>query len=138
MSETERYQGAWITDMEINNVVSFIKKNNEAYFNQDLSNFLNKTEKPKTEEVSVANDGDDGDEEDNLFARALWLAVNSGTVSISSLQRRFRVGFSRAGRLVDKMEEMGFISPNEGGRARRVLLSKEEFVNRFGEMPDAF
>ena len=138
MSETERYQGAWITDMEINNVVSFIKKNNEAYFNQDLSNFLNKTEKPKAEEVSVADDGDDGDEEDNLFARALWLAVNSGTVSISSLQRRFRVGFSRAGRLVDKMEEMGFISPNEGGRARRVLLSKEEFVNRFGEMPDAF
>lgn len=138
MSETERYQGAWISDMEINNVVSFIKKNNEAYFNQDLSNFLNKTEKPKTEEVSVANDGDEVDEEDNLFARALWLAVNSGTVSISSLQRRFRVGFSRAGRLVDKMEEMGFISPNDGGRARRVLLSKEEFVNKFGEMPDAF
>lgn len=139
MSETERYQGAWITDMEINNVVSFIKKNNEAYFNEDLSKFLNKTEKPKTDEISVSDDGEEVDgEEDNLFIKALWLAVNSGTVSISSLQRRFRVGFSRAGRLVDKMEEMGFISPNEGGRARRVLLSKEEFVNKYGEMPDAF
>ena len=138
MSENERYQGAWITDMEINNVVTFIKKNNQAYFNQDLSNFLNKTEKPKAEEVSVSDDVENADEEDNLFVKALWLAVNSGVVSISSLQRRFKVGFSRAGRLVDKMEEMGFVSPNEGSRARRVILSKEEFVNRFGEMPDAF
>ena len=66
MSENERYQGAWITDMEINNVVTFIKKNNQAYFNQDLSNFLNKTEKPKAEEVSVSDDVENADEEDNL------------------------------------------------------------------------
>ena len=60
----------------------------------------------------------------------------SGTVSISQLQRRFQIGYGRAGGLVDKMERMGFITANEGSKARKVLLTREEFEDKFGPMSD--
>ena len=71
-----------------------------------------------------------------FFLKALWLAVNTETVSISQLQRRFQIGYSRAGGLVDKMERMGFVSGNEGSKARRVLITREQFIERFGNIPD--
>ncbi|MBQ8427015.1 MAG: cell division protein FtsK, partial [Clostridia bacterium] len=94
--------------------------------------------KPKQEE-SASDSGSDGgmnSENDTLFKNALWLAVTSGNISISALQRRFRVGYARAGAMVDDMERKGFISANEGSKSRRVLLTKEEFINRFGPIED--
>ena len=73
-----------------------------------------------------------------MFLKALWLAVTSGAVSISQLQRRFQIGYARAGGLVDKMEQMGFVSANEGSKARRVLISRDEFEQRFGPMGDSY
>ena len=64
--------------------------------------------------------------------------MNTGSVSISLLQRRYSIGYARAGGLVDKMERMGFVSANEGSKARRVLLTREEFESRFGTMTDDF
>lgn len=137
MSECERYQGAWISDREIMNVVDYIKEHNAAYFDDDLADFLVKSAKPKQEEVvSEAEDGSNGGEMDAFFLKALWLAVTSGTVSISQLQRRFQIGYGRAGGLVDKMERMGFITANEGSKARKVLLTREEFEDKFGPMSD--
>ena len=84
-------------------------------------------------------DGEEGEGEINeFFLKALWLAVNSGSVSISQLQRRFQIGYGRAGGLVDKMERMGFISGNEGAKARRVFLTREEFEEKFGPMSDSY
>ena len=138
MSECERYQGAWISNREITNIVNFIKEHNEAYFDDELSEYLEKANKPKQEDISDG-DGEDAENEINdFFLKALWLAVNSGSVSISQLQRRFQIGYGRAGGLVDKMERMGFISGNEGAKARRVFLTREEFEEKFGPMSDAF
>ena len=78
----------------------------------------------------------EGDGVNEFFLKALWLAVTSGTVSISQLQRRFQIGYARAGGLVDKMERMGFVSGNEGSKARRVLLTREEFIEKYGEISD--
>ncbi len=137
MPAPERYQGAYISSREVNNVVTYIKEHNQAYFDDELSEFLDKETKPKQEETTVDGDGESNENEvSELFLKALWLAVNSETVSISLLQRRFQIGYSRAGGLVDKMERMGFVSGNEGSKARRVLLSREEFENKFGQMPD--
>lgn len=138
MPECERYQGAWISDREINNVVSYIIENNEAYFDDELSAFLDKETKSKQDEVSVADDDDNGNEFDDLFLKALALAINSGTASISQFQRRFQIGYARAGGIVDKMERCGFISGNEGSKARKVLITREEYESRFGQMPDTF
>lgn len=141
MNETERYQGAFVTDQEIANVVKYIKDNNTAYFDDELKEFLEKSVRPPQEE-NTSNGGEDSGEADGevneFFLKALWLAVNTGSVSISQLQRRFSIGFARAGGLVDKMERMGFVSPNEGSKARRVLLTREEFVERFGTMSDTY
>ncbi len=138
MPECERYQGAWISDREINNVVSYIIEHNEAYFDDELSAFLDKETKPKQEE-SVASSDDGGEDEfDDLFLKALALAINTGTASISQFQRRFQIGYARAGGIVDKMERYGFISGNEGSKARKVLITREEFEQRFGPMPDTF
>ena len=138
MGNYERYQGAYISGREITNVVNYIKEKNAAYFDDELKEFIDNETKPKQEETS--SDGFDGCDEANevneFFLKALWLAVNTETVSISQLQRRFQIGYSRAGGLVDKMERMGFVSGNEGSKARRVLLTREQFVERFGAMPD--
>ncbi len=137
MSSTERYQGGYISSREVNSVVTYIKEKNVAYFDDELTQYLERETKPKQEEVSATEDGgDEANEVNEFFLKALWLAVNTETVSISQLQRRFQIGYSRAGGLVDKMERMGFVSPNEGSKARRVLLTREEFEERFGQMPD--
>lgn len=140
MSETERYQGAWISDREISNVVTYIKEKNAAFFDDELQNFLDKSVRPKQDETFESSNGDedDGDNVDEFFLKALWLAVTSNSVSISQLQRRFQIGYSRAGGLVDKMERMGFVSGNEGSKARKVLITREEFESRFGSMPDNY
>ena len=139
MSEPERYQGAWISDREISNVVNYIIEHNAAYYDDELKDFLDKATKPKQEEMAATDSGeDDANAVDDFFLKALWLAVTSNSVSISQLQRRFQIGYSRAGGLVDKMERMGFVSGNEGSKARRVLITREEFENRFGTMPDNY
>ena len=140
MSECERYQGAYISRREVNNVVKYIKENNKAYFDDELTEFLEKAVRPKQEETAIESSDTDGESGENveLFKKALWLAVNSGTIAISQLQRRFQIGYARAGGLVDKMERMGYISGNEGSRARRVLLTIEEFEEKYGTMTDNF
>jgi len=140
MAAYERYQGAWISDEEINNVVSYIIEKNKAYFDDDLQEFLEKETNPKPEDngADMEVGGADPNEIDDFFLKALWLAVTSGTVSISQLQRRFQIGYARAGGLVDKMERMGFVSGNEGSKARRVLLTREDFEARFGPMSDSY
>ena len=140
MSETERYQGAWISDREISNIVSYIKENNAAYFDDELKDYLDKSMRPKQEETAATGnpDDEDGDGIDDFFLKALWLAITSNSVSISQLQRRFQIGYARAGGLVDKMERLGFVSGNEGSKARRVLITREEFEERFGQAPDTY
>ena len=71
--------------------------------------------------------GADGEEEDELYEDAVQLVVDSGQASASMLQRRFRIGYNRAGRLIDTMEARGIIGPSEGSRPRKVLISKEEY-----------
>ncbi|MBQ3597383.1 MAG: hypothetical protein II988_06205 [Clostridia bacterium] len=132
----ERYQGAFITAREINSVVSYVKEKNKAYFDDELQDRLEKEVNPKPEESSVSETSSSGGENDALFLQALWFAVNLGTISISSLQRRFSIGFPKAGGLFDKMERMGFIAPNEGSKARKVTLTREEYESRFGAAPN--
>ncbi len=131
MADYERYQGAYISGREITNIVEYIKEKNTAYFDEEIMKFLDNETRPSQEETHNSHE-EGGEEFNDFFLKALWFAVKTGTVSISSLQRRFSIGYPRAGSIFDKMEQKGFISPNEGGKARRVLLSPEEYVSRFG------
>ena len=140
MGETERYQGAWITDDEIYAVVDYIKDKNKAYFDDEMSEFLEKEmragEEPAPSATSQSVDGGK-DEVDSLFLQALAHGLANNGISISMIQRRFQVGYAKAGGIVDKMERMGLVSGNEGSKARRILITREEFTDRFGVSPDA-
>lgn len=138
MADYERYQGAFISGREISNIVDYIKENNKAYFDEEIQEFLDKETRAKPEEAPVSEGKDDGSEVSELFLQALWLAINSQSASIAQFQRRFGIGYARAGGLIDKMERMGFVSGNEGSKARRVLISKEDYESRFGTPPETF
>ena len=137
MPDMGRYQGAFITAKEVNNVCTYIREHNQCYFNDDLMEYLDKATKPAQEESSMEEYGDNGGntEVSPMFLRALWLAVNVGKISISALQRRFQIGYSRAGGIIDKMERMGYISGDEGSKARQVLITRADFEEKYGEPP---
>ncbi|MBQ3116329.1 MAG: hypothetical protein IJC07_04800 [Clostridia bacterium] len=140
MGDYERYQGAYISGKEVANIVNYIKEKNKAYFDDEVQEYLDNETKAKVEPTPSGADADDGNsnEPSELFLQALWLAVNSQSASISQFQRRFGIGYNRAGGLIDKMEMMGFVSANEGSKARRVFLTKEEYTERFGTPPESY
>ncbi len=122
-SKPTRLQGAFISDKEVERVVNFIKSGSTARYDEDV---LEKIENGKTVNVS-GNDHDPGDN-DELLPRAIEIAVDTGKISASYLQRRLKIGFSRAARIVDQMEERGWIGPQDGSKPREVLLSKEDYL----------
>lgn len=112
----KRIQGALISDGEVERVVDFVKNNNEI--KTSLESKIEKAIEDKKIKVD--------DEKDPLFKEAVELVVNDEQASISYIQRKLKVGYSRAGRIVDQMEEMGIIGPHEGSKPRKLLKTKEE------------
>ena len=118
-----RLQGAFISDKEVERVVEFIKHGSSVRYDEDI---IEKIDKGKPVNVNEPN----GDSEDNdeLLPRAIEIAVDSGKISASYLQRRLKIGFSRAARIIDQMEERGWIGPPEGSKPREVLITKEDYL----------
>ncbi len=135
MPGVERCQGAFISPVEVNNIVSYIKEHNVAYFDDELKDFLEKAANPQPEMPVSSEGGDASGENSDIFVKALWFAVNAGSVSISSMQRRFGIGFSKAGGIMDRMDRNGYVGPIEGSKPRKVLLSREDFIEKYGEAP---
>ncbi len=122
-SKPLRLQGAFISDKEVERVVEFIKSGSAARYDEDI---IEKIENGKT--VNVSDGGHDAGDNDELLPRAIEIAVDTGKISASYLQRRLKIGFSRAARIVDQMEERGWIGPQDGSKPREVLLSKEDYL----------
>lgn len=133
MPNYERYQGAFITPEETNKIVDYIIKHNKAYFNDDLAKFIENAVNPPAPEKGAPSMGLGSELDDTMFIQALQYVIDTGGASISSLQRRFRIGFSKAGNYIDRMAELGYVSGNEGSKARRVLITREEFEERYGQ-----
>ena len=125
----ERIQGAWVTEGEIKDVVSWVKNQKEAQYNPAI------TEEQKKLTNSTL---DDFGEDEELISTAKELVVRSQLGSTSMLQRKLRVGFARAGRLMDILEAQGIVGPSEGSKAREVLISVDEFeTNSLPSMNDS-
>jgi S-DNA-T family DNA segregation ATPase FtsK/SpoIIIE len=127
--EPRRIQGAFISNDEVRSIVEFIKQNNKAYFDEEASQFINK----KMSNPNAVTVGDVEVEMDPLLPQALKLFIESGQGSTSMLQRKFAIGFSRAGRIVDQMEELKYISPSDGAKARNVYITMEKYKQIFEE-----
>jgi len=118
-----RIQCAYIDDKEVERVVEFIKGESTTRYDEDI---IEKIDAGKP--VNVSDEFSDPNDADELLAAAIEIAVDTGKISASHLQRRLKVGFSRAARIVDQMEERGIVSPPDGSRPREVLITKEEFL----------
>lgn len=129
-----RVQGCFVSDKEVERVVEFIKQTFQAEYDELVMEEVER----QTEMVASAQDGKssgnsesgDIDTSDERLEEAIDFVVESGTCSTSSLQRRLKLGYGRAARLVDIMEEMGIVGPLEGSKPRQVLMTKQEWAER--------
>ncbi len=138
MQKPSRVQGAFVSEQEIEKVVEFIKaKNAEAKYIGEEQLIMRELKPTHGGSGENPNDVDDGDsDEDELFPAAVEYAIECGNVSISALQRRFKVGYSRAGRLIDSMELRGIVEASQGAKARKVLMTREQFWEMYDERLD--
>lgn len=123
-----RVQGAFVSDTEVQDVVDFIKQNNEnAVYNESVTKIIDSGGEPNSDSTAVG--GGSGFEEtvDSYFADAGRLIVDKEKASIGMLQRYFKVGFNRAARIMDQLEEAGVVGPDVGTKPRTVLMSVQEF-----------
>ena len=121
-----RIQGAFVSDEEVEKIVSFVKTNGEATYNEDILDSIEKSGKTD-KEIQDANSKDPDDNTDEHLMEAIDLVVETGQASTSFIQRKFKVGYARAGRIIDQMEERGIISGYQGSKPRQVLMSKERW-----------
>lgn len=119
-----RIQGAFISDKEVEKIVDFIKDNSSATYNDDI---IKQIENAGSTDKELAQQQDDDDNTDPFLMDAIDVVVETGQASTSFIQRRFKVGYARAGRIIDQMEERGIISGYQGSKPREVLMSKERW-----------
>ncbi|WP_215492513.1 FtsK/SpoIIIE family DNA translocase [Fenollaria sporofastidiosus] len=123
LSKPIRVQGAFVSDKEVKSVCDFIRNQGEANYNQDAVESITTNNTSQTMQ----------DDKDELYEEAVKLVVMDGQASISYLQRKLKIGYSRAARIVDQMEEMGVVSGYDGSKPRKVLIEKEDIENLNGE-----
>ncbi|RJQ33779.1 DNA translocase FtsK [Candidatus Parcubacteria bacterium] len=126
-SKPRRIQGAYVTDEEISDVVNFIKEEEEPEYNEEVT---------VRASGSVAGFGGKDDFTDDLALEAKEAVIKAGKASATLLQRRLRVGYARAARLLDILEEMGVVGPAEGSKPREVLISQEDLEENFSSSLD--
>ena len=124
----KRVQGCFITDDEVQQVVNFVKKSNTAEYSAEVMAEIDKKasesgkQAPAAAEQEVA--ASDGDE---MMPAAVEVILETGQASVSMLQRRLKLGYARAARIMDEMEEKGIVGPFEGSKPRQLLITREQW-----------
>ena len=126
-SKPSRLQGAFVTDQEVESIVDFLKKSSKPYYTQETIDQITATAKVG---------GGDVEDSDEFFADAVDLILEKEKASVSMLQRQFRIGYNRAARLMDDLERHGIVGPEEGSKPRKVLITKSEWEEMTGKVPD--
>ena len=135
--EPKRVQGCFVAKDEVDAVVKYvIERNTEYEFDEDAKKAIF----AKKEEIAITTDdgGEEGEDEGDavLLTKALKRVVDSGQASATMLQSRFRLGYAKAKRIIDQMEDRGFIGPPNGAKPREVKITKEMFVEMFGDIEE--
>lgn len=122
-----RVQGAFVSDSEVSNVVSFVKDKHDTHYDKELMESLEKVNE------GASNGAASGADQDELMNEVLEFISHEETASISGLQRRFRIGYARAGRIMDDLETMGAVSAQDGSKPREVLISDHYYDEEEGD-----
>lgn len=126
--EPKRVQGCFITTGEINNIVDYVRDNNKPIFDRELEeNILNPNQNNKQGGASINN------EMDELLPTILKMFIDCGQASITLIRRRFAIGYARAARIIDQMEQLNYVSANDGVKGRTVYITEEQFKEIFGD-----
>ena len=120
-----RVQGCFISSDEIEAVIAHIKQTSTAEYNEEILEHIER----QAEQVDSKGgaSGDPGEDEDEMIEEAIDVIMDCRQASTSMLQRRLKLGYSRAARIIDQIEERGIIGPFEGSKPRQILISKEEW-----------
>ncbi|MDD3920385.1 MAG: DNA translocase FtsK, partial [Eubacteriales bacterium] len=122
-----RCQAAYVSDDEVDRVVTFFQA-------QSITPQFDEQLMQNVEQVAQGSGAQgNGKQEDDLLGEALRVVLDSGQASISMIQRRLRVGYARAARLVDMMEQAGYVSGFDGAKPRKVLITRAQFEQTFGD-----
>ena len=127
-----RVQGCFISPEEIEDVVNFVKQSGEPDYNKEVMDTIEKAMQEKEKGNSKSGSapegpGGGGEEGDELLPAAVEVVLETGQASVSMLQRRLKLGYSRAARLVDQMEERGIVGPFEGSKPRQLLITRAQW-----------
>ena len=120
-----RVQGAFVSDAEVEKIVDFVKVNSNVTYREDIMESIENANKSDRE---LAAEAEEDDDTDPFLMDAIDVVVETGQASTSFIQRRFKVGYARAGRIIDQMEERGIISGYQGSKPREVLMTKERWA----------
>ena len=120
-----RVQGAWVSDEEVHSIVEYIKASTETTYDPDMLEHLENAVRTDAEKEEFAS------EYDPKLPEAVDIVLDMGQASISMLQRRMRIGYARAGRIIDEMAQRGIVSEADGAKPRVVLISREEAAAMF-------
>ena len=133
-SKPSRVQGAFVSDDEVEKIVDFIKSNGTATYSEDILESIENSNKTDKE---IAQEKDQDDDTDPFLMDAIQTVVETGQASTSFIQRRFKVGYARAGRIIDQMEERGVISGYQGSKPREVLMTLDRLNElKMGTSPE--
>ena len=122
-----RVQGCFITAEEIERVVDFVKEKGETAYSEDVMRQIEQVVQDKDKKSAPAEAASGSDDGDELLPAAVEVVLETGQASVSMLQRRLKLGYSRAARLVDQMEERGIVGPFEGSKPRQLLIDKAKW-----------
>ena len=134
----KRVQGCFITDEEVQAVVEFIKQNAVATYDDNVMAEINQKaeQSGKSGGSTVTAAAEPVSEGDELLPAAVDVILETGQASVSMLQRRLKLGYARAARIVDEMEEKGIVGPFEGSKPRQLLITKDQWLQMQGLAPD--
>ncbi len=124
-SKPLRVQGCYVNEKEIERVVSFIKNGTKAEYDDEI---LDEIEKQAAKEKGAPTGGDSADAADEMLPKAIECVVEAGQASTSLLQRRLKLGYARAARIIDEMEQRGIVGPFEGSKPRPVLITRQQWI----------
>lgn len=124
-----RVQGSFVSDEEREEVINFIKQNSEAQYSDDILAQIEQAaaKEDKSGSAPAESGNDKKNDYDDLLPQAVDVILETNQASVSMLQRRLKLGYSRAARLVDQMEEMGVVGPFEGSKPRKILITKQQW-----------
>ena len=129
-SKPIRVQGCYASDEEIEGVTAYIKKSHRAQYNEEIEEKIRRIAAEEMEKNSKGSEDGDDIEIDDKMEEAIKFVIEAGQASTSMLQRRLRVGYARAGRMIDDMEKMGIVGPYQGAKPREVLLTYQDWLER--------